>query len=100
MGSSLDQAGRLTNSVADAELVHDVISGLDKMDWTTIDEDTYPKLVEKDKYTFGVPKHFLAEGVDPDVQKAFDEHIEMLKKDGHKVIDLLYHFFMLGNMCI
>jgi aspartyl-tRNA(Asn)/glutamyl-tRNA(Gln) amidotransferase subunit A len=44
MGSSLDQAGPLTNSVADAELVHNIMAGLDKMDATTIAEDTYPEV--------------------------------------------------------
>lgn len=88
MGSSLDQAGPLTNTVADAELVHNTISGLDKKDATTIAEDTYTKFKEKTSYTFGVPRSFLAEGVDEDVLAAFNEHLELLKTLGHKVVDI------------
>lgn len=96
MGSSLDQAGPLTNTVADAELVHNIMSGLDKMDGTTIDKDTYPALEIKDSYTFGVPKHFLSEGVDEDVLVEFDKHIELLKAAGHKVVDIELPLFEQG----
>lgn len=96
MGSSLDQAGPLTNSVADAELVHGVMSGIDVMDATTIAEDTYPALLAKETYTFGVPRHFLAEGVDSDVLDSFNEHIEVLKKAGHTIVDIELPLFEQG----
>ncbi len=96
MGSSLDQAGPLTNTVADAEIVHNVIAGLDKNDATTIASDTYPALAEKTSYTFGVPKSFLAEGVDADVLAAFNEHLELLKDLGHKVVDVDLPLFEKG----
>mgnify|MGYP001289780179 CR=1 FL=1 len=88
MGSSLDQAGPLAKSVADAESVHNTIAGLDPMDGTTIAEDTYPKYEEKKTYTFGVPRQFLADGVDKEVLEAFESHIEELKAAGHEVIDV------------
>jgi aspartyl-tRNA(Asn)/glutamyl-tRNA(Gln) amidotransferase subunit A len=96
MGSSLDQAGPLTNSVADAELVHTIMAGLDAMDATTITEDTYPEVPLKEKYTFGVPRHFLAEGVDKAVLEAFEKHVESLKKAGHKVVDIELPLFEQG----
>ncbi len=96
MGSSLDQAGPLTNSVADAELVHNIMAGQDVMDATTINEDTYPKLETKAKYTFGVPNHFFAEGVDADVLALFNKHIETLKASGHKVVDIELPLFEKG----
>lgn len=96
MGSSLDQAGPLTNSVVDAELVHGIMSGLDAMDATTIDKDTYPELLAKETYTFGVPRHFLSEGVDPDVLKTFNDHIESLQKAGHSVVDIELPLFEQG----
>lgn len=96
MGSSLDQAGPLTNSVADAEIIHNVMAGQDNMDATTISDSTYPKVETKETYTFGVPKHFLADGVDEDVLKAFDEHIESLKSVGHKVVDIELPLFEQG----
>jgi aspartyl-tRNA(Asn)/glutamyl-tRNA(Gln) amidotransferase subunit A len=96
MGSSLDQAGPLTNSVADAELVHDIMAGLDVMDATTITSDTYGEFPAKDKYTFGVPRHFLKEGVDAGVLAAFEVHIEKLKAAGHEVVDIDLPLFEQG----
>lgn len=96
MGSSLDQAGPLTNSVADAELVHDIMAGVDGMDATTITDDTYPAVPLKDTYTFGVPRHFLADGVDVEVLSAFDAHIEALRAAGHTVIDIDLPLFEQG----
>jgi aspartyl-tRNA(Asn)/glutamyl-tRNA(Gln) amidotransferase subunit A len=96
MGSSLDQAGPLTNSVADAELLHEVMSGVDAMDATTIDIDTYPEVPNKETYTFGVPRSFLKEGVDTDVLDAFEKHIESLKAAGHKVVDIDLPLFEKG----
>jgi aspartyl-tRNA(Asn)/glutamyl-tRNA(Gln) amidotransferase subunit A len=96
MGSSLDQAGPLANTVADAELLHSVMAGLDSYDATTIAEDTYPVYPNKDTYTFGVPKGFLSEGVDPDVLAAFMTHVEMLKSLGHTVVEVELPLFEQG----
>ncbi len=96
MGSSLDQAGPLTNSVADAELVHKIMSGFDEMDATTIADDTYPELPAKETYTFGVPRHFISEGIDEDVLESFNNHIELLKKAGYQVIDIELPLFEQG----
>ena len=95
-GSSLDQAGPLTNSVADAELLHNLMEGQDKNDMTTISADTYPKVEEKDKYTFGVPRRFLGEGVDKDVMDRFEAHLEALQKAGHEIVDIELPLFEQG----
>lgn len=96
MGSSLDQAGPFAQTVADAELVHEIMSGLDENDATTITDDTYKKQEEKQIYTFGVPRHFMKEGVDADVMEAFETHIATLKKAGHKVVDIELPLFEAG----
>lgn len=96
MGSSLDQAGPLTNSVADAELLYDIMAGLDPMDATTITPETYPEVPLKASYTFGVPRHFLAEGVDAAVLDAFEKHIDSLVAAGHKVVDIELPLFEQG----
>lgn len=88
MGSSLDQAGTLTNSVADAEIIYNVISGRDVMDATTIQDDTYPIAPPKDTYRIGVPRDFLTEGIDADVMAAFERSIEKLVAEGHEVVDV------------
>lgn len=96
MGSSLDQAGPMTNTVADAELVHNVMAGLDTYDATTITNDTYPAVPEKTTYTFGVPRDFFKSGVDADVMEAFEAHIELLKSEGHTVVDIELPLFEKG----
>ncbi len=96
MGSSLDQAGPLANSVADAELVHSVLAGKDPLDSTTIDATTYPRVSCKETYTIGVPRDFLGHGVDADVMVVFEAHIAKLKAAGHRVVDIALPLFEKG----
>ena len=96
MGSSLDQAGPLANSVADAELLHNIMAGHDEYDMTTIKPNTYPEVSTKDKYTFGIPRDFLGDGIDEDVMKQFENHLETLKAAGHEVVDIKLPLFEQG----
>jgi aspartyl-tRNA(Asn)/glutamyl-tRNA(Gln) amidotransferase subunit A len=96
MGSSLDQAGPLTNTVADAEVVHKVMAGKDSRDMTTMGTDTYEDVPVKDVYTFGIPRDFLKGGIDEDVMANFQAHIEKLKALGHKVTDIELPLFEKG----
>lgn len=96
MGSSLDQAGPLTNSVVDAELLFDIIKGQDANDMTTLAPDSYPALPAKESYTFGVPRAFLGQGIDADVMERYEEHIESLRAAGHKVVDIDLPLFEAG----
>ena len=95
-GSSLDQAGVLATTVEDAELLFNIIKGLDPMDATTITPDTYPNVPSKERYTIGVPRHFLQDGVDEDVMAVFDAHIASLKKEGHTIVDIDLPLFEKG----
>lgn len=96
MGSSLDQAGVLANSVADAEVVLNIMKGRDENDMTTISSDTYPKVPAKETYTIGIPHAFLKDGIDPDVMERFNAHIESLKSDGHTIVDIDLPLFEAG----
>jgi aspartyl-tRNA(Asn)/glutamyl-tRNA(Gln) amidotransferase subunit A len=96
MGSSLDQAGPLTLTVADAELVHDTMAGLDSYDATTIVPETYGAVSTKTAYTIGVPRAFLASGVDADVLERFDAQLEALKALGHTIVDIELPMFEAG----
>jgi aspartyl-tRNA(Asn)/glutamyl-tRNA(Gln) amidotransferase subunit A len=96
MGSSLDQAGVLANSVADAKAVFKVMAGRDERDMTTISSDTYPAVEVKDTYTFGVPRAFLQDGIDPDVLQLMEQHLNMLRGAGHKVVDIELPLFEAG----
>lgn len=88
MGSSLDQAGTFTHSVADAQTLFNVISGKDTFDATTITETTYPPVPTKTTYRIGVPTDFIGEGIDPDVRACFESHKEMLARAGHEIVDV------------
>jgi aspartyl-tRNA(Asn)/glutamyl-tRNA(Gln) amidotransferase subunit A len=95
-GSSLDQAGALATCVADTELLYEIMSGTDPMDATTIGPDTYPKAALKEKYTIGIPRHFLAEGVDKDVMEVFDAHVASLEEQGYAIVDISLPLFEKG----
>jgi aspartyl-tRNA(Asn)/glutamyl-tRNA(Gln) amidotransferase subunit A len=88
MGSSLDQAAPLARTVANAELLHSVMAGRDPMDATTWDENIYPSAPCKERYTIGVPRDFLAAGLEEDVLKVFDASLERLAAAGHTVTDI------------
>ncbi len=96
MGSSLDQAGPLTNSVADAELVHGIMAGKDPLDSTSIDDTTYPVVPLKETYTIGIPRDFLGSGIDADVMEVFEAHIASLKAAGHTIVDIALPLFEKG----
>ncbi len=96
LGSSIDQAGPLTHTVADAALIHGVIAGQDAMDSTTIAPDTYPAVPLKETYTIGVPRDFLGSGVDADVMEVFEAHLASLKAAGHTIVDIELPLFEKG----
>jgi aspartyl-tRNA(Asn)/glutamyl-tRNA(Gln) amidotransferase subunit A len=96
MGSSLDQAGPLTNTVADAEVVHQIMSGVDSNDATTIADDTYSVPLTKDRYTIGVPRAFLASGVDSDVLETFEKTLQSYREAGHTIVDIALPLFEKG----
>ncbi len=96
MGSSLDQAGPLTNTVFDAEIIHNIISGVDRFDATTLEKDTYKTRQEKGSYTFGVPMSLLKDGIDSDVKETFLVHLETLKQAGHKIEEIDLPMFEKG----
>ncbi len=90
-GSSLDQIGPITKDVKDAALLMNVISGNDKMDSTSakIDVPDFSRAFdqfEKDALkgmTAGIPKEYLSvEGIDPDVEKVFNEAKKSLESLG------------------
>jgi aspartyl-tRNA(Asn)/glutamyl-tRNA(Gln) amidotransferase subunit A len=86
MGSSLDQAGPLTRTVADAELIFNTIRGKDPLDSTSVASDFYP-LRERTK-KIGVPRHLLKQGVDADMVEKFESALETLRGKGYEIIDI------------
>lgn len=96
MGSSLDQAGALTNTVKDAEVLHTIMSGKDPMDATTIKEDTYEDVPTKETYTIGIPTDFLGDGVDAEVRTVFNQHIKEVEAAGHTIKEISLPLFEKG----
>ena len=88
MGSSLDQAGPLTHTVRDAELVFNTMRGVDSLDATTYPEGAYPAVSTKERYRIGVPRAFLTEGIDADVLARFEESLSALAEAGHDIVDV------------
>lgn len=88
LGSSLDQAGPLTKSVADAKLLYDVMKGNDPLDATTITSDTYEKRETGATLRIGVPRHLLVDGIDEDVALRFSEVLAKLEAEGHTLVDV------------
>jgi aspartyl-tRNA(Asn)/glutamyl-tRNA(Gln) amidotransferase subunit A len=84
MGSSLDQAGPLARTVADAELIFNAIRGKDALDSTSVEFDT-PRAAGK---KIGVPRGLLAQGLDPEVLERFEQALEALKAKGYEIIDI------------
>jgi len=88
LGSSLDQAGPLAKSVADAKLLYDVMKGSDPLDATTITNETYEKKETAAMLRIGVPRHLLTEGIDEDVAACFNQTLAKLEAEGHTLIDV------------
>jgi aspartyl-tRNA(Asn)/glutamyl-tRNA(Gln) amidotransferase subunit A len=93
-GSSLDQIGPITRTVADSALMLNVIAGHDPADSTSIDENVAPlcDYVEKldepiERLRIAIVPHFNA-GADRQVQNALYEAIEVYKKLGAQVIEV------------
>lgn len=88
LGSSLDQAGFLTKSVTDAELLFTLSAGKDPLDATTISKETHEPVPVKEKYRIGVPRAFVGVGVDAEVRRVFDETLATLAGEGHELVDV------------
>ena len=93
-GSSLDQIGPITRTVADSALMMNTIAGHDPADSTSVDETVAPvcdyleKLDEPlKKLKIAIVPEFVA-GTDEQVQKALNEAIDVYKKLGAEIIEI------------
>lgn len=82
MASSLDSVGHFTNYVSDAEIVYSITKGQDNKD-STLKEDSLN--YTNKKYSIGVPKEFLSQGVDNEVKKVIEQAIDVYKKLGYTI---------------
>lgn len=90
--SSLDQAGPMTRTVADAALISEVISGWDKFDATT-SRRPVPKWSQamtsnlKGKKV-GLLKEFFEYDLHPDVRETTERALKMVKEAGAEVVEV------------
>lgn len=93
-GSSLDQIGPITQTVSDAALMMNVISGYDPADSTSVDEDMAPTCDYLERLDEPVEKLKIAivpectAGADESVRKALAEAMDVYKKLGAQIIEV------------
>lgn len=85
MASSTDVIGCFTTNVADAELVIDVMSGLDRKDMTTVSDFFEPIDELKSTQKIGLIKEFMTDDVDSEVLARTNEYVQKLRDAGHVV---------------
>lgn len=90
--SSLDQIGPMTQTVEDAALLLQAISGPDPQDSTCVDKAVpdYHSFVGRDikGLKVGLPKEYFAEGLDPKVKTAVETAIKQLESLGAEPVEI------------
>jgi aspartyl-tRNA(Asn)/glutamyl-tRNA(Gln) amidotransferase subunit A len=91
--SSLDTPGPLARTVLDAALLHEVMSGHDPCDATSIDAPVPPvvaaaRQADVSGMIIGVVPELAGEGIQPGVLARFSESVELLESLGAKVTEV------------
>ncbi len=92
-GSSLDQVGPLSKSVADAAILLGVIAGADPRDSTTLKAPVPNYLQELQSAGFkglkiGVPREYFIAGMNPAVEKAVRAALKTAEDQGAELVDI------------
>lgn len=85
MASSTDVIGPITNSVQDAELILDILSGQDTQDMTTLPDYFIPRKDAPKQQKIGLIKEYMTDDVDAQVRQRITETAEALRDAGHIV---------------
>ena len=87
MASSTDCIGFFTKTPDDMNLLMEIASGQDEKDLTTL-PDYYNNASAKKITKVGVIKDFDNDSVHPEIRKALQNKIELLKSKGYEIVDL------------
>ncbi len=89
MASSTDCVGFFAQTPDDMDVLMSIASGQDSKDMTTL-PDYYGSAEPEstNKRRIGIIKDFDNESVDPEIQKALAQKVELLRSRGHEIVDL------------
>jgi aspartyl-tRNA(Asn)/glutamyl-tRNA(Gln) amidotransferase subunit A len=90
--SSLDQIGPLTKDITDCALLMNVISGYDPKDSTSVQQsvpDFRQALTQGlQGMKIGIPREYFIKGLDPEVEKAVQNSIKILREAGAEIVEV------------
>ncbi|MBG82273.1 MAG: Asp-tRNA(Asn)/Glu-tRNA(Gln) amidotransferase GatCAB subunit A [Chloroflexi bacterium] len=90
-GSSLDQIGPITRSVADCADSLNIVSGRDQRDSTSVSApfDDFGRDIDKgiSGMNIGVPKEYLVDGIESGVRSAFETSLSTFEQLGANIIE-------------
>jgi aspartyl-tRNA(Asn)/glutamyl-tRNA(Gln) amidotransferase subunit A len=102
MASSTDVIGPLAKTVDDAALVLDIMAGRDELDATTIVRDDLGYKTEEADLKglrIGLVKEYMGEGVDETVRQAVQKSVDLLEKNGAKIVQVSLPSLPLALAC-
>ncbi len=90
--SSLDQIGPLAKTVADCALLLQALAGYDPRDSTSVPREVpdYPASLDQgiQNRTIGIPKEYFVGGLDPEVEQAIRQAVEVFEKKGARCLEI------------
>jgi aspartyl-tRNA(Asn)/glutamyl-tRNA(Gln) amidotransferase subunit A len=90
--SSLDQIGPLAKTVADCALLLQALAGHDPRDSTSVPREVpdYPSSLNQgiQNRTIGIPKEYFVRGLDPEVERAIRQAIEVFEHKGARCLEI------------
>lgn len=89
--SSLDQIGPMTRNVEDCAALLGMIAGKDARDTTCVGPREPVKLEKQDRLDgvrLGLPRQFMAEGIDPAVKAVIEENLRQAIELGAAVVEI------------
>ena len=90
--SSLDQIGPFAQTVEDAAILLEAISGHDPLDSTSYPAEVpdYRASLSENKgpWKLGLPTEYFGEGIDDEVRRLIDEAIDFYRSEGHELVEI------------